>query len=78
MFLDRPYEVQGRAVGDSPKTEDLRWDATARDERGEAMVTMRHLLRFLRASSPLYGAWALYGFQVAPKDMFGGSSLRIR
>jgi acyl dehydratase len=58
VFLDRPYEVEGRVVGvgDSPKTEYLWWDATARDERGETVVTMRHLLRFLKASSPLYGA----------------------
>ena len=58
VFLDRPYEVEGRVVGvgDSPKTEYLWWDATARDERGETVVTMRHLLRFLKATSPLYGA----------------------
>ena len=56
VFLERPYEVEGRvvAVGDSPKTEYLWWDATARDETGETVVTMRHLLRFLKASSPLY------------------------
>jgi len=58
VFLDRPYEVEGRVVGvgDSPKTEYLWWDATARDERGQTVVTMRHLLRFLKATSPLYGA----------------------
>ena len=56
VFLERPYEVEGRVVGvgDSPKTEYLWWDATARDETGETVVTMRHLLRFLKASSPLY------------------------
>ena len=56
VFLDRPYEVEGRmvGVGDSPKTEYLWWDAVARDEAGETVVTMRHLLRFLKASSPLY------------------------
>ena len=49
-------EVEGRVVGvgDSPKTEYLWWDAVARDETGETVVTMRHLLRFLKASSPLY------------------------
>ncbi len=58
VFLDRPYEVEGRVVGvgDSPKTELLWWDATARNERGETVVTMRHLLRFLKATSPLYAA----------------------
>jgi acyl dehydratase len=56
VFLDRPYRVEGRVVGvgDSPKTEYLWWDATARDETGETVVTMRHLLRFLKATSPLY------------------------
>ena len=54
------YVVQGLGkvvgVGDSPKTELLWWDAVARDEKGVAVVTMRHLLRFLKATSPLYGA----------------------
>jgi hypothetical protein len=56
VFLDRPYTVEGRVVGvgDSPKTELLWWDATARDEKGVVVATMRHLMRFLKASSPLY------------------------
>jgi hypothetical protein len=56
VMLDRPYTVEGKVlgVGDSPKTEYLWWDAVARDERGVAVVRMRHLLRFLKASSPLY------------------------
>jgi acyl dehydratase len=56
VFFDRPYEVEGRVVGvgDSPKTEYLWWDAVTRDEKGETVVTMRHLLRFLKASSSLY------------------------
>jgi acyl dehydratase len=56
VFLDRTYTIEGKVVGvgDSPKTEYLWWDAVARDEKGEAVVTMRHLLRFLKASSPLY------------------------
>jgi hypothetical protein len=56
VFLDRPYTIEGRAagVGDSPKTELLWWDAVARDEKGMAVLTMRHLFRFLKASSPLY------------------------
>ena len=58
VFLDSPYEVEGRVVGfgDSPKTEYQRWDATARDGHGETVVTMRHLLRFLKSTSPLYAA----------------------
>ncbi len=56
VFLDRPYTIEGKAVGvgDSPKTELLWWDAVARDETGRAVLTMRHLFRFLKASSPLY------------------------
>jgi hypothetical protein len=56
VFLDRPYTVEGKVVGvgDSPKTELLWWDATARDEKGVVVATMRHLLRFLKASSALY------------------------
>jgi hypothetical protein len=57
VFLDRPYTVEGKVVGvgDSPKTELLWWDAWARDDKGVVVATMRHLLRFLKASSPLYG-----------------------
>jgi hypothetical protein len=56
VFLDRPYTIEGKAVGvgDSPKTELLWWDAVARDEAGRAVLSMRHLFRFLKASSPLY------------------------
>jgi hypothetical protein len=56
VFLDRPYQVEGRVVGvgESPKTEYVWWDATARDERGVTVARLRHLLRFLKASSPLY------------------------
>ncbi|HXQ17640.1 MAG TPA: hypothetical protein VN814_23735 [Caulobacteraceae bacterium] len=56
VFLDRPYWVAGTVldVGDSPKTECLWWDATTRDEDGRVIARMRHLLRFLKASSPLY------------------------
>jgi len=60
VFLDRPYRIEGKAVGvgDSPKTELLWWDAVARDEAGRAVLTMRHLFRFLKASSPLYAELA--------------------
>jgi len=56
IFLDRPYQVEGIAVavGESPKTEYLWWDAIARDEKGVPRARLRHLLRFLKASSPLY------------------------
>lgn len=56
VFLERDYLVEGVAlgVGESPKTEYLWWDATARDAGGRTVARMRHLLRFLKASSPLY------------------------
>lgn len=56
VFLDRPYWIAGTVldVGDSPKTECLWWDATTSDEDGRVIARMRHLLRFLKASSPLY------------------------
>jgi acyl dehydratase len=57
VFLDRPYTVSGRVVGvgESPKTEYVWWDAEAVDDDGRIAARMRHLLRFLKASSPLYG-----------------------
>lgn len=56
VFLDRTYVVDGTVVGvgESPKTEYVWWDAVARDEHGVRVVRMRHLLRFIKASSPLY------------------------
>jgi hypothetical protein len=56
VFLDRTYTIEGRAlgVGESPKTEYLWWDATASDDSGKVVARMRHLLRFIKASSPLY------------------------
>jgi hypothetical protein len=56
IFLDRTYTVEGKVlgVGESPKTEYVWWDAVARDERGMPIARMRHLLRFIKASSPLY------------------------
>lgn len=55
VFLDRPYLIEGAVVGvgESPKTEYLWWDATASDKDG-VVVRLRHLFRFLKASSPLY------------------------
>ncbi len=56
VFLDRPYWIEGKVVdvGDSPKTEYLWWDATTTDDDGRVVARMRHLLRFLKASSPHY------------------------
>ena len=56
VFLDQPYTVEGKVVGvgDSPKTEYLWWDATTKDDKGRVVARMRHLLRFLKATSALY------------------------
>jgi hypothetical protein len=56
VMLDRPYWIDGAVVGvgESPKTEYLWWDARTSDEDGRVVARMRHLLRFLKASSPLY------------------------
>ena len=55
IFVDRPYEVTITvvAVGDSPKTEILWYDAAAHDD-GALVATARVLSRFVKASSPLY------------------------
>jgi ribosomal protein S18 acetylase RimI-like enzyme len=56
VFLEETYTVTGRvaAVGLSPKTEYLWFDALASDARGRGIASMRILLRFMKASSPLY------------------------
>jgi hypothetical protein len=56
LALDATYAVTGRvaAVGQSPKTEYLWFDSLAEDERGRAVASLRMLLRFMKASSPLY------------------------
>lgn len=55
LFVDRPYDVTITiaAVGDSPKTEILWYDAAAHDA-GTLVATGRILSRFVKASSPLY------------------------
>ena len=55
LFVDRPYDVTITiaAVGDSPKTEILWYDAAAHDA-GTLVATARILSRFVKASSPLY------------------------
>lgn len=56
VFLDRDYTVRGEVlgVGESPKTEYLWWEAVTSDADGHVVARMRHLLRFIKASSPLY------------------------
>ena len=56
VLVERPYRVSGSivALGQSPKTEFM-WFETALDEAaGERIAEMRMLLRFMKASSPLY------------------------
>jgi hypothetical protein len=54
--LDQTYRVSSEvlAVGESPKTEYFWFDSVARDDRDETIASMRMLLRFMKASSPLY------------------------
>lgn len=56
IFLDAHYTVTAEvaAVGQSPKTEYLWFDARASDADGRGVASMRMLLRFMKASSPLY------------------------
>jgi hypothetical protein len=56
-FLDHDYEVAGEvlAVGQTPKTEYLWYESTAREPSGGAPVaSMLMMLRFMKASSPLW------------------------
>ena len=56
LQLDREYAVGGRilAVGESPKTEYTWFEVTASDA-GTPITTMLMQLRWMKASSPLYG-----------------------
>lgn len=55
VFLDRAYEVSGRvvALGDTPKTEYVWFETLARDG-GTDVASMLMMLRFMKASSPLW------------------------
>jgi hypothetical protein len=57
VLVDRPYNLTGSilAVGQSPKTEYLWFETALTDAReGKRAAEMRMLLRFMKASSPLY------------------------
>lgn len=56
VFVDREYEVDGEvvAVGASPRTEFVWYDARALDPSGLVVASMRMQLRWMTASSPLY------------------------
>jgi len=55
VFSDREYEVSGRvvAVGQTPKTEYLWYETTLR-EGPKDVASMLMMLRFMKASSPLW------------------------
>ncbi|MBI2766402.1 MAG: hypothetical protein HYX53_10910 [Chloroflexi bacterium] len=55
-LVDTPYTVRGKvvAVGQSPKTEYFWFDTHMDDRSGRRIAEMRMLLRFMKASSPLY------------------------
>jgi hypothetical protein len=55
VFSDRDYEVSGRvlAIGQTPKTEYLWYETTMR-EGAKDVASMLMMLRFMKASSPLW------------------------
>ena len=57
LVLNRDYRIESQvvSVGQSPKTEYLWFDSWADDEEGKRVVDFRMQLRFMKASSPLYG-----------------------
>ena len=56
LLLDTEYQVDAKiiALTDSPKTEGFWFDSTAHDAAGKFIASQRMLLRFMKASSPLY------------------------
>jgi hypothetical protein len=58
LLMNRTYHVDSEVVcvGQSPRTEYLWFDTTARQPDGELVATFRMQLRFMKASSPLYDA----------------------
>jgi hypothetical protein len=57
LRCETTYTVSGEvvAVGASPKTEYVWYDSRATDHTGAVAVSMRMQLRWMKASSPLYG-----------------------
>jgi hypothetical protein len=57
VLADRDYAVRGRilALGESPKTETIWYEATLTDPAaGREVGTFLHMSRLLKASSPLW------------------------
>ena len=56
VLVEHPYRVSGSivALGQSPKTEYMWFETALNEPAGERIAEMRMLLRFMKASSPLY------------------------
>jgi hypothetical protein len=56
VLVERPYRVTGSiiALGQSPKTEYMWFETALNESDGKRISEMRMLLRFMKASSPLY------------------------
>jgi len=56
VFVERDYEVSGRilAVGATPKTEYVWYESLLREPGGREVASMIMMLRFMKASSPLW------------------------
>ncbi|HEY9157360.1 hypothetical protein [Candidatus Binatus sp.] len=56
VLVERPYRVSGSivALGQSPKTEFMWFESALNEAAGKRIAEMRMLLRFMKASSPLY------------------------
>ncbi len=56
VLVEHPYRVSGSivALGQSPKTEYMWFEPALNEVSGKRIAEMRMLLRFMKASSPLY------------------------
>jgi hypothetical protein len=56
VLVEHPYRVSGSivALGQSPKTEYMWFETALNEAAGKRIAEMRMLLRFMKASSPLY------------------------
>lgn len=56
FVMNRPYTIAGEVVcvGQSPQTEYVWYDATAKDANGDIVAVMRMQSRAMKASSPAY------------------------
>ena len=56
FLMGKRYKIESEVVcvGQSPKTEYVWYDATAKNEQGELVATLRIQSRAMKASSPLY------------------------